>query len=96
MVVAPSSTQQKRGCVAARFQSRSVIQEIEMTKTGTSDHRILTQRARAAHLAGKVIDERADNSAKGDDQAMRRQRLIEGPSEFRAVRVDRSRKTIDR
>ncbi|GGI31484.1 hypothetical protein GCM10010987_64640 [Bradyrhizobium guangdongense] len=43
-----------------------------MTKTGTSDHRILTQRARAAHLAGKVIDERADNSAKGDDQAMRR------------------------
>lgn len=29
-----------------------------MTKTGTSDHRILTQRARAAHLAGKVIDER--------------------------------------
>ncbi len=67
-----------------------------MAKTDTSDHRILVQRARAAHLAGKAIDERADNSANGDDQAMRRQRLIEGPSEFRAVRVDRSRKALDR
>ncbi len=35
MVVAPGSTQRKPGSVAAKFQSRSLIQEIEMTKTDT-------------------------------------------------------------
>jgi hypothetical protein len=57
-----------------------------------SGRRVARQRKRALHLAGAAIDDRADSSANADDRAKRKRRLLEGPAEFRAVRVDRSTK----
>jgi hypothetical protein len=57
------------------------------------DRRVGRQRKRALHLAGTVLDGRADRSASSKDQSARKQRLLDGPAEFKAVRVDRSKKT---
>jgi hypothetical protein len=51
------------------------------------------QRARAAALAGRQIDQMSDVSASSEVQANRKQRLTEGPSVFRTVRRDRPKKT---
>jgi hypothetical protein len=52
------------------------------------------QKLRAREMAGKTIDKMTDTTAAADDQATRKRRLLKGPEEFRAVRVDRpSRKT---
>ena len=52
------------------------------------------QRLRAREMAGKAIDKLADTAASPDDQATRKKRLLKGPEEFQAVRVDRpTRKT---
>jgi hypothetical protein len=64
----------------------------QMAIEDTSGRRVARQRKRALHLAGAAIDDRADSSANADDQAKRKRRLLEGPAEFRAVRVDRSTK----
>jgi len=61
-----------------------------MTKEDAKGRRVGRQRKRALHLAGTVIDERADASASSKVQSTRKQRLLEGPAEFRADRVDRS------
>jgi hypothetical protein len=44
---------------------------------------------RAKELAAKVIDNLADGAASADDRASRKSRLLKGPEEFRAARVDR-------
>jgi hypothetical protein len=62
-----------------------------MTQDDTKGRRVGRQRKRALHLAGTVIDERADASANSKVQSTRKQRLLEGPAEFRADRVDRSK-----
>lgn len=45
-----------------------------MTKEGAKGRRVASQRKRALHLAGAVIDDRADNSASSKDQSIRQQR----------------------
>jgi hypothetical protein len=50
------------------------------------------QRLRAREIAGKAIDKMTDATATPDDQATRKKRLLKGPEEFRAVRVDRPAK----
>jgi hypothetical protein len=62
------------------------------SKDDKTARRIHSQRKRAVHLAGAVIDHKADNRASADNQAIRKRRLVEGPAEFRTVRVDRSTK----
>jgi hypothetical protein len=62
----------------------------EMAKEDADRRRVVGRRKRAAHLAGAAIDDSADTSASAIDQAMRKRRLLEGPAEFRDVRVDRS------
>lgn len=64
-----------------------------MTKEGAKGRRVARQQNRALHLAGAVIDDRADSSASSKIQSTRKQRLLEGPAEFRTTRVDRSNKT---
>jgi hypothetical protein len=64
-----------------------------MTQEAAKGRRVGRQRKRARDLAGTVIDERADTSASSKVQSSRKQRLLEGPSEFRADRVDRSDKS---
>jgi len=63
-----------------------------MTQEDVKGRRVGRQRKRALHLAGAVIDERADASASSKVQSTRKQRLLDGPAEFRADRVDRSNK----
>lgn len=48
--------------------------------------------ARAAELADKVIEKRIDPSAPTEEREIRKSRLLNGPSAFREVRVDRARK----
>lgn len=46
---------------------------------------------RAKELAGKTIDRLVEPAASAEEKAVRKQRLIKGPSEFREARVDRPR-----
>jgi hypothetical protein len=48
---------------------------------------------KAKDLASKTIDRLMDPSAPADEKAIRKRRLVKGPSEFRDVRVDREKKT---
>jgi hypothetical protein len=50
------------------------------------------QKVRAREMAGKAIDKMTDTTAAPDDQAARKKRLLKGPEEFRAVRVDRPKR----
>lgn len=50
------------------------------------------QRDRAATLAARQLDQMGDASATSDEVASRKRRLTEGPSAFREVRHDRSKK----
>jgi len=47
---------------------------------------------KAKELAGAAINQMADKSASADEKASRKRRLINGPEEFREVRVDRAKK----
>lgn len=46
---------------------------------------------RAKELAGKTIERLVEPAASAEEKAVRKQRLIKGPSEFREARVDRPR-----
>lgn len=72
----------------------AIRQLLELGLTVKLRHSASTkQRDRAATLAGRQIDQMGDASASSEIQAERKQRLTEGPSVFRAVRRDRSKKT---
>jgi hypothetical protein len=43
---------------------------------------------RARELAGAAVDEMTDTTANFQDQAIRKRRLIKGPTEFREERID--------
>ena len=45
--------------------------------------------ARAAELAGRAIDKRADPNASDDQRKVRKRKLLQGPSVFRESRKDR-------
>jgi hypothetical protein len=45
----------------------------------------------AKHLASEALDQMADKSATADEQASRKRKLIGGPEEFQAVRIDRAK-----
>jgi metal-responsive CopG/Arc/MetJ family transcriptional regulator len=72
----------------------AIRQLLELGLTVKLRHSASTkQRDRAATLAGRQIDQMSDASASNEDRASRKQRLTEGPSVFRAVRRDRSKKS---
>jgi hypothetical protein len=48
------------------------------------------QKQRAREMASDAFDEMADKSAKSIDRTNRKRRLIDGPGEFRDLRVDRT------
>jgi hypothetical protein len=48
--------------------------------------------AKAKKLAGEAIDEMADPEASTAEKASRKRSLINGPEEFREMRVDRAKK----
>ena len=53
-----------------------------------------SQKVRAREMAGKAIDKMTDTTAAPDDQATRKRRLLKGPEEFRAVKVDRPNRKL--
>lgn len=69
--------------------------EIGLGKSGPPSEMPPTSKAtseRAKELAGKTIDRLVEPAASAEEKAVRKQRLIKGPSEFRAARVDRPAK----
>lgn len=46
--------------------------------------------ARAAELAGKVLDKHMPSGASSDDKAVRKRKLLQGPSAFRTSRKDKA------
>jgi hypothetical protein len=50
------------------------------------------KRGRASRLAGREIDKVADTSASHAERTVRKQRLLQGPPEFREHRVDLPRR----
>lgn len=69
--------------------------EIGLGKSGQSASVTPTAAAsseRAKELAGKTVDRLTDPAAPPEEKAVRKRRLIKGPSEFREVRVDRAGK----
>lgn len=66
--------------------------EIGLGKTAPTAKMPPTSKAtseRAKELAGKTIDRLVEPAASAEEKAVRKQRLIKGPSEFREARVDR-------
>ena len=49
---------------------------------------------RAAELAASVIEKHIDSSAPAEEREIRKRRLLKGPSAFRDVRVDRTKKEM--
>lgn len=67
-----------------------------MMSDDARDGRLVRKRRRALDLAATVLDGKADRSASSKDQSARKQRLLDGPAEFKEVRVDRSKRTPDK
>lgn len=66
--------------------------EIGLSKTSEQPRILSTSKqsaARAAELAAKAIDKRSDPAAPAAEQEVRKRKLIQGPSPFRADRKDR-------
>ena len=64
-----------------------------MMKEDARGRQVVRQRKRALRLADAALDDRADSSASSREHQTRKQRLLDGPTEVRTVRVDRSKKT---
>jgi predicted transcriptional regulator len=90
----PSDVTTKVDAWAARHEvsrSEAIRHLVEMGLTMKSRPKQTSRvRARKADaMAGKQLDQLADQSASAEDQASRKRRLLKGPEEFQNVRVDR-------
>lgn len=80
---------------ATRSEAFRRLVEIGLSKSGQSASVTPTAAAsadRATELARKTVDRLVDQAAPPEEKAVRKRRLIKGPSEFRDVRVDRAGK----
>jgi len=62
--------------------------EMALASAGPAPKRNKKTAAKAAALAGTMIDWLGDKSAPPEEQAKRKRRLVKGPSEFREMRDD--------
>ena len=62
--------------------------EMALASAGPAPKRNKKTAAKAAALAGTMIDWLGDKSAPPEEQAKRKRRLVKGPSEFREMRGD--------
>ena len=67
----------------------------ETAEDDATTRRVAEREQRARDLAGAAIDAVEDSSASAPDQADRKERLLDGPGEFRSARVDRIKKTAE-
>ena len=70
-------------------------QFLELAKKWLSDAESVDQdierRAKASEMAGEEIDRLGDPLATDEERQLRKQRLINGPQEFRDIRSDRAK-----
>jgi hypothetical protein len=65
--------------------------EMGLTVKARPKQSFTARAARADAMAGKQLDQLADQSASAEEQASRKGRLLKGPEEFREARVDRTK-----
>jgi len=74
---------------ATRSEAIRRLVEMGLATTGPAPKRSNKRAAlKAAELAGTMIDWLGDKSARPEEQAKRKRRLVKGPSEFREMRDD--------
>ncbi|WP_426442407.1 hypothetical protein [Bradyrhizobium genosp. P] len=66
--------------------------EIGLGKSASVTPTAAASAERAKELAGKTVDRLIDPAAAPEEKAARKRRLVKGPAEFQAVRVDRAGK----
>jgi Arc/MetJ-type ribon-helix-helix transcriptional regulator len=78
------------------FSSRSEairrLVEIGLSAQTSERPKVSSGAVRAAELAASVIEKHIDSSAPAEEREIRKRRLLKGPSAFRDVRVDRTKK----
>jgi Arc/MetJ-type ribon-helix-helix transcriptional regulator len=74
----------------APSRSEAIRRLVELGLAGTKPVKRTSSKsaAKAAGLAGEMVDLLGDQSATPDDRAKRKRRLLKGPSEFREMRED--------
>lgn len=75
-----------------RSEALRRLVELGLTVKGTARQSSSSQKVRAKEMAGIAIDKLTDPGASPDDQAVRKRRLLQGPSAFRETRLDRPKR----
>lgn len=79
----------------SRSEAIRRLVEVGLVKSAPSERlrsaRSSVSAGKAKKLAATQIDRLVDKSASAEDQASRKRRLLKGPAEFRALRVDRAK-----
>ena len=81
------STFGRRGKTTSRGGLNRLV-EMALAAAKPAPKRNKKTAAKAAELAGTMIDWLGDKSARPEEQAKRKRRLVKGPSEFREMRGD--------
>jgi hypothetical protein len=75
-----------------RSQAIRRLVEIGLSAQRSARPKVSSGSARAAELAASFIEKHMDSSAPAEERESRKRRLLKGPSAFRDVRVDRTKK----
>lgn len=75
-----------------RSEALRRLVELGLTVKGRARQSSSDQKVRAKEMAASMIDKLTDAGASADDKAVRKRRLLQGPSAFRDARVDRPKR----
>src|SRR4051794_10936848 len=78
----------KLGDTPSRSEAIRRLIEIGLASVGTAKRSDKKAAAKAADLAGEMVDHFSDHSVPADIHEKRKRRLLTGPSEFREMRTD--------
>lgn len=75
-----------------RSEALRRLVELGLTVKSRARQSNTDQKVRAKEMADNAIDKLTDAGASADDKAVRKRRLLQGPSAFRDARVDRPKR----
>lgn len=78
----------KQGDAPSRSEAIRRLVEIGLASVNTAKPTNKKSAAKAAGLAGEMVDYLSDHSVPADVREKRKRRLLKGPSEFREMRAD--------
>jgi Arc/MetJ-type ribon-helix-helix transcriptional regulator len=78
----------KQGDAPSRSEAIRRLVEIGLASVRTAKPTNKKSAAKAAGLAGEMVDYLSDHSVPADVREKRKRRLLKGPSEFREMRAD--------